>query len=124
MKFTGTILIALLVIGIVGYNSIYTIDETEQVVITQFGKIVGDAKKEPGLKPKIPFIQKVNYFKKSPTHMSGMIGLQHSQSGLDHLARDNLMVHRWIASLLTCLRKLHRTVTFTLRPLSEALGAK
>ncbi len=27
------------------YNSIYVVDETEQVVITQFGRIVGEAKK-------------------------------------------------------------------------------
>jgi len=43
---------------------IYMVKETEQVVITQFGKPVGQAKTTPGLKLKVPFIQKTNYFEK------------------------------------------------------------
>ena len=43
---------------------IYMVKETEQVVITQFGKPVGQAKITPGLKLKVPFIQKTNYFEK------------------------------------------------------------
>lgn len=43
---------------------IYFVNETEQVVITQFGKPVGEAKITPGLKIKVPFIQKTNYFEK------------------------------------------------------------
>jgi len=43
---------------------VYRVRETEQVVITQFGKPVGDAKTTPGLKLKMPFIQKTNYFEK------------------------------------------------------------
>jgi len=35
------------------------------VVITQFGRIVGEPKIDPGLKFKIPFIQKANYFNKN-----------------------------------------------------------
>jgi membrane protease subunit HflC len=46
-------------------SSAYVVDETEQVIITQFGKAIGDAKKEPGLKFKIPLIQKVNRFPKN-----------------------------------------------------------
>lgn len=42
----------------------FIIKETEQVVITQFGKPVGKAKIKPGLKIKAPFIQKANYFEK------------------------------------------------------------
>ena len=42
----------------------YIVKETEQVVITQFGKPVGEAKITPGLKIKAPFIQKTNYFEK------------------------------------------------------------
>ncbi|WP_321491511.1 protease modulator HflC [uncultured Desulfobacter sp.] len=59
------------VAALVLYNSAYVIDETEQVVITQFGRIVGDAKKIPGLKFKIPFIQKVNYFPKNLLEWDG-----------------------------------------------------
>lgn len=42
----------------------YVVKETEQVVITQFGKPIGIAKVTPGLKLKVPFIQKTNYFEK------------------------------------------------------------
>lgn len=49
---------------IVILESTYIVKETEQVVITQFGKPVGEAKIRPGLKLKIPFIQKTNYFEK------------------------------------------------------------
>lgn len=43
---------------------VYRVRETEQVVLTQFGKPVGKAKTTPGLKLKAPFIQKTNYFEK------------------------------------------------------------
>jgi membrane protease subunit HflC len=63
-----------LIAAVVLYNSAYVIDETEQVVITQFGRIVGDAKKTPGLKFKVPFIQKVNYFPKNLLEWDGVPG--------------------------------------------------
>lgn len=45
-------------------QSTYIVKETEQVVITQFGKPIGEAKVKPGLKLKMPFVQKTNYFEK------------------------------------------------------------
>ncbi len=44
------------------YSSAYVVDETEQVVITQFGKVVNKPVTTPGLNFKIPFIQKASYF--------------------------------------------------------------
>ena len=38
----------------------YTVMETEQVILTQFGKPIGDPITEPGLHFKMPFVQKVN----------------------------------------------------------------
>jgi len=49
---------------IVTLSSVFKVTETEQVVITQFGKPVGEARTTPGLKLKVPFIQKTNYFEK------------------------------------------------------------
>lgn len=61
-------LIVLLVIGAVLLvllpATFYTVDETEQVVITQFGDPVGDPITKPGLKVKIPGIWKVHRFDK------------------------------------------------------------
>jgi membrane protease subunit HflC len=65
MKIKGSIIIIVLVLAVVFYNGAYIVDETEQVVITQFGRIVGAPKTAPGLKFKIPFIQKANYFNKN-----------------------------------------------------------
>lgn len=45
-------------------SSLYVVDMTQQVVITQFGKPIGKAVGDPGLKIKVPFIQKVNTFDK------------------------------------------------------------
>ncbi len=48
------------------YSSAYIVDETEQVIVTQFeGAIIGDPITEPGLKFLVPFIQKANYFPKN-----------------------------------------------------------
>lgn len=44
--------------------STYIVDETEMVVVTQFGKPVGEAITEPGIYLKIPFVQTVNRFEK------------------------------------------------------------
>ncbi len=62
----GVVLIVILaVVGlIVLSSSAYVVKETEQVVITQFGKPVGKPIKDAGLHFKIPFIQKANFFEK------------------------------------------------------------
>ena len=71
MKSKGFI-VALLIVGIVlVFASAYVVDETEQVVVTQFGKVVGEPKKTPGLYFKIPFIQQANYFPKNLLRWDG-----------------------------------------------------
>jgi membrane protease subunit HflC len=51
---------AALILLLVLFASFYTVDQTEQVIITQFGKPVGDPITEPGLHLKVPFVQRVN----------------------------------------------------------------
>ena len=41
-------------------NSVYTVNEVQQIIVTQFGKPVGEPVSTAGLKVKIPFIQEVN----------------------------------------------------------------
>jgi len=66
MKSKGMILIvAAIALFLVAFASAYTVDETKQVIVTQFGKVVGDPKTDPGLYFKIPFIQHVNSFPKN-----------------------------------------------------------
>lgn len=54
------ILLALIVVN----GSLYVLDETEQAIVTQFGKPVGEPRTTPGLNFKVPFIQKVQFFDK------------------------------------------------------------
>jgi len=56
----------IIVVGVVvlGFGSIYTINETEQAVVTQFGKPVGGAITDAGVHFKTPFIQTVIKFDK------------------------------------------------------------
>lgn len=53
-----------LLLVILASASLYTVSETEQVIITQFGRPVGNAINEPGLHAKLPFAQDVNRFDK------------------------------------------------------------
>jgi membrane protease subunit HflC len=55
-----TIAITTLVVFFIASNSLYTVSEIEQVIITQFGKPVGAPVVDAGLKFKIPFVQEVN----------------------------------------------------------------
>lgn len=65
MKYKGLLLIVGVIALVVLFSSIYTIDETEQVVITEFGKFIGEPKTEPGIYFKVPFIRQANYFPKN-----------------------------------------------------------
>jgi membrane protease subunit HflC len=58
------VILSLIVALILIFESAYIVKETEQVVITQFGKPVGQAITTSGLKFKTPFIQKTNFFEK------------------------------------------------------------
>jgi membrane protease subunit HflC len=57
-------LILLGVLLIVGVQSTFVVNETEQVIITQFGKPVGEAITSPGVHFKVPFVQTANFFEK------------------------------------------------------------
>jgi len=65
MKKLTTILVILVIVAIfVGTTSIFILDETQQAIITQFGKPVGGPIMKPGLHFKLPFIQTVTKFEK------------------------------------------------------------
>ena len=66
MKLFVNITIGLFVLVMLFFMSgaLYIVDETQQVVVTQFGKPVGDPAIKAGLYFKLPFIQHANYFDK------------------------------------------------------------
>ena len=63
----GIVVVFLIVI----YSAAYSVDETQQVIITQFGKTIGEPKLDPGLYFKVPIIQQANYFPKNILEWDG-----------------------------------------------------
>jgi modulator of FtsH protease HflC len=57
-------IVAVALLAILLLLSVYTVSETEQVILTQFGRPVEGLVKEPGLHVKIPLIQDVHRFDK------------------------------------------------------------
>ena len=60
---TKLTLIAVVVVGVLAFNSLYTVKEGEQTVLTQFGKPIS-VQTDAGVKFKTPFIQKVHRLEK------------------------------------------------------------
>jgi modulator of FtsH protease HflC len=58
------VVILMAAVIVVVWSSFYTVTETEQVVITQFGEPIGKPINKPGLYVKLPFVQEVNVFEK------------------------------------------------------------
>lgn len=61
-KRVGLVVLALAALAL--WTSVYVVDETQQAIITQFGKPVDQPVTQPGLHFKIPMIQEVHYFDK------------------------------------------------------------
>ena len=70
-KVKGIVAVALAGVVFVLLTSAYIVDETEQVVITQFGRVVGEPVTSPGLNFKVPFVQKATYFPKNLQEWDG-----------------------------------------------------
>tara|TARA_R110000787_G_scaffold208232_1_gene318165 strand:+ start:403 stop:750 length:348 start_codon:yes stop_codon:yes gene_type:complete len=61
-----------LVFIVVSINSaLYKVNEVDQVIITQFGKPVGEPDINAGIKLKIPFVQQVNSIEKRVLEWEG-----------------------------------------------------
>ena len=71
MKSKGFMIVLIILAFLLVSGGVYTVDETEQVVVTQFGKVIDHPKTEPGLYFKIPFIQNANYFPKNLQEWDG-----------------------------------------------------
>ncbi len=63
IKFALIAVTALIIVSVLS-GALFVVKETEQVVLTQFGKPVGKPINTPGLKLKMPFVQKAHAFEK------------------------------------------------------------
>ena len=66
MKQISLLVVAIVILVVVATlgGAFYVVSEAQQVIITQFGKPVGEPIFTPGLKIKVPFVQTANYFDK------------------------------------------------------------
>ena len=64
VKYIPLVIGLLIIIFISYFSARFIVEDDEMVVITQFGKLVGETHKVPGEYFKIPFIQKTHYFRK------------------------------------------------------------
>jgi membrane protease subunit HflC len=72
MKTKSILITIAAIIVLIGLNSsVFIVQEKDQVVITQFGKPVGEAIITPGMHFKLPLIQKANYFEKRYMEWNG-----------------------------------------------------
>ncbi|MFT5756478.1 MAG: membrane protease subunit HflC [Alteromonadaceae bacterium] len=67
--FISSIALVLIVVSV--NSALYTVNEVEQVIITQFGKPVGKPVIDAGIKLKLPFIQQVNSIEKRVLEWEG-----------------------------------------------------
>lgn len=112
------VLVALLLLS----SSVFTIDEKEQAIITQFGKYVRTIQ-EPGLHFKIPFVQKLHLFDKRvlTTDAAAVeyITLDKKRVVVDHVSRwkieDPLEFYRSVRTEAGALARLEDILVARLR---------
>ena len=71
MRGLGGFVLALLIVAVL--SSAYVVDEGKQVMITRFGKPIGEPITEPGLKFRIPFLDTVRVFEKRFLEWDGKV---------------------------------------------------
>lgn len=70
-KLTAPVILGIIVAFVVISGSFFIVDETQQVVITQFGRPVGEPIKKPGIHFKFPFAQDARFFEKRYLEWNG-----------------------------------------------------
>ncbi|HGS5268941.1 TPA: protease modulator HflC, partial [Vibrio parahaemolyticus] len=70
-KKIGVITALVLCVSLGIYNALYTVSEVQQVIITQFGKPIGEPVVDAGLKIKMPFIHEINTIDKRVLEWDG-----------------------------------------------------
>ena len=64
MKASYLVLIIFIIAAIILWNGLFIVNETQQVIVTRFGKPIGNAILEPGVSFKWPIVDKAHFFDK------------------------------------------------------------
>jgi len=118
-----TALIIALIVGlVVAMNASFTVDETQQAIITQFGKYIRTIQ-EPGLYFRIPFVQTLHVFEKRVLTQDATaveyITLDKKRVLVDHVSRwiieDPLEFYRSVRTEAAALARLDDVLVARLR---------
>ena len=64
MRVSAVFLVIVIIAVVILWSGLYIVDETQQVVITRFGRPIGDPILEPGVHFKWPVVDQTNFFDK------------------------------------------------------------
>lgn len=123
MRKTGVAIVILLIVGIVILSdTLFIVDETNQVLITQFGEYIRTVQ-DAGLHAKIPFIQKITVFEKrvlaSDALETEYLTLDKKRVVVDHVTRwritDPHEFYKGVRTEAGALARLEEVVSGRLR---------
>ena len=114
--------------GIIGFSSLFTVNETEQAIVIQFGAPV-DVIEEPGLHFKTPFVQNVIYIDKRILDLDiepeEVIALDQKRLVVDAFARFRiekpLMFYQAAGSEIVARSRLKTILVAAMRRVLDAL---
>ena len=112
------LLIAAFIVAAVAYTSAFVVDETEQVVVTRFGKIIKEPITDPGLNFRLPFLDTVNKYPKNLLYWDGDPGqiptLEKTYIWVDAFARwritDAVKFKQTVDTLFTAQQRLNEII--------------
>ena len=112
------LLIAAFIVAAVAYTSAFVVDETEQVVVTRFGRIIKDPITDPGLNFRLPFLDTVNKYPKNLLYWDGDPGqiptLEKTYIWVDAFARwritDAVEFKQTVDTLFTAQQRLNEII--------------
>ncbi len=116
------------VVGVIAYSLLYTVHQTKQALILQFGEVVGMVD-EPGLHWKIPFVQNVEFLDKRilafDTPPEEVIASDQKRIVVDAFSRfkitDPLKFYQSVNNLSVARARLSTLINSSIR---EVLGAE
>lgn len=118
--------VIILVAALIGlFMSAFIVDETEQVVVTMFGKVVREPITEPGLYFKVPGVHTANYFPKNLQNWDGEPGqiptLERTYIHVDTFGRwlisDPLLFFQTMNNVTAALGRLDAVIDAAVRDL-------
>ena len=115
MKLAVAAIIVVLLLGIIGPQALFTVDETQLTVVTRFGKIQ-DIYITPGLKAKMPFVESVNRFDKR------ILRIDTPPRILNDVEKQNLVIDSYSRYRITDVKKFFEKLR-TLGDAEDRIGS-